>query len=129
LQRNNKAMFGEGLIATLGTTHRRQHKLLNPVISTSNMRELLPTLQLLAHKPTSILMDKLLDDGSHKEIDILPLLSRSALDGVCQGVLGYPSNTLDSVDHDEYTEALWMIRYMMRIIAPSPGCKIIHPVL
>ncbi|KAG0706161.1 cytochrome P450 [Suillus ampliporus] len=117
-----EAMFGEGLITTVGTKDAsligRQRKLLNPVFSTSNMRELLPTLQLLAHKLTSILVAKLPDDGSHKEIDILPLLSRSALDGVCQGVLGYPSNTLDAVEHDEYPEALRMISVMVSKLMP-----------
>ncbi|KAG1775387.1 cytochrome P450 [Suillus placidus] len=103
---NNKAMFGDGLIATIGEQHRKQRKLLNPVFSTSNMREFLPTLQPIAHKLTSIVVSKLPDDGSYKEIDVLPLLSRSALDGVCQAILGYPSNTLETADNDEYTEAL-----------------------
>ncbi|KAG1862542.1 cytochrome P450 [Suillus subalutaceus] len=103
---NNKVMFGDGLIATIGEQHRKQRKLLNPVFSTSNMRELLPTLQHIAHKLTSIVISKLPDDGSYKEIDVLPLLSRSALDGVCQAILGYPSNTLDAGENDEYTEAL-----------------------
>lgn len=103
---NNKAMFGDGLISTIGEQHRKQRKLLNPVFSTSNMRELLPTLQPIAHKLTSIVVSKLPDDGSYKEIDVLPLLSRSALDGVCQAILGYPSNTLDAAENDEYTEAL-----------------------
>ncbi|KAG2150531.1 cytochrome P450 [Suillus clintonianus] len=103
---NNKATFGDGLIATIGEQHRKQRKLLNPVFSTTNMRELLPTLQPIAHKLTSIVASKLPDDGSYKEIDMLPLLSRSALDGVCQAILGYPSNTLDAAENDEYTEAL-----------------------
>ncbi|KAG1751445.1 cytochrome P450, partial [Suillus paluster] len=106
---NNKAMFGEGLIATVGEQHRKQRKLLNPVFSTSNMRELLPTLQPIAHKLTSVLVAKLPDDGSCKEIDMLPWLSRTALDGVCQAILGYPSNTLEAVKDDEYTEALRML--------------------
>ncbi|KIK38713.1 hypothetical protein CY34DRAFT_90524 [Suillus luteus UH-Slu-Lm8-n1] len=105
----NKAMFGEGLIATVGEQHRRQRKLLNPVFSTSNMRALLPTLQPIARKLTSILLAKLPDDGSHKEIDILPWLSRSALDGVCQAILGYPSDTLGATEYDEYPEALQMM--------------------
>lgn len=103
---NNKVMFGDGLISTIGEQHRKQRKLLNPVFSTSNMRELLPTLQSIAHKLTSIVVSKLPDDGSYKEIDMLPLLSRTALDGVCQAILGYPSNTLESAENDEYTEAL-----------------------
>ncbi|KAG1734688.1 cytochrome P450 [Suillus paluster] len=110
---NNKVIFGDGLIATVGEQHRRQRKLLNPVFSTSNMRELLPTLQLLAHKLTSILVAKLPDDGSCTEIDVLPWLSRSALDSVCQAILGHPSNTLEAVENDEYTEALRMISPMV----------------
>lgn len=105
----NKAMFGEGLIATVGEQHRRQRKLLTPVFSTSNMRALLPTLQPIARKLTSILLAKLPNDGSHKEIDILPWLSRSTLDGVCQAILGYPSDTLEAMEHDEYAEALQMM--------------------
>ncbi|KAG1802771.1 cytochrome P450 [Suillus plorans] len=109
---NNKAIFGDGLIATIGEQHRKQRKLLNPVFSTLNMRELLPTLQPIAHKLTSIVASKLPDDGSYKEIDVLPLLSRGALDGVCQAILGYPSNTLDT-GNDEYTEALRKISPMI----------------
>lgn len=51
-------------------------------------------------------------ETAYKEIDVLPLLSRSALDGVCQAILGYPSNTLDT-GNDEYTEALRNIRYVV----------------
>lgn len=112
-----------------GEQHRRQRKLLNPVFSTSNMRALLPTLQPIARKLTSILLAKLPDDGckllnihrysvlihvfetAHKEIDILPWLSRSALDGVCQAILGYPSDTLGATEYDEYPEALQMMGY------------------
>ncbi|KAG2078916.1 cytochrome P450 [Suillus decipiens] len=110
---NNKAIFGDGLIATIGEQHRKQRKLLNPVFSISNMRELLPTLQPIAHKLTSVVMSKLPSDGSYREIDMLPLLSRSALDGVCQAILGYPSNTLEAAENNEYTEALRKIRHRM----------------
>ncbi|KAG2368095.1 cytochrome P450 [Suillus spraguei] len=110
---NNKAIFGDGLIATTGEQHRKQRKLLNPVFSISNMRELLPTLQPIAHKLTSVIMSKLPSDGSYREIDILPLLSRGALDGVCQAILGYPSNTLEATENNEYTEALRKISSMI----------------
>ncbi|KAG2142324.1 cytochrome P450 [Suillus bovinus] len=103
---SNKLVFGEGLISTIGEQHRRQRKLLNPVFSTSNMRRLLPTLHPISDRLTSILASKLPADGSHKEIDVLPWLSRCALDGVCQGILGYPSNTLSAAENDPYPEAL-----------------------
>jgi len=54
---------------------------------------------------------------AYKEIDVLPWLSRSALDGVCQAILGYPSNTLDVMENDEYTEALRMIGYVVAVAA------------
>ena len=52
-------------------------------------------------------------DAAYKEIDMLPWLSRSALDGVCQAILGYPSNTLEAAENDEYTEALRMMGYVV----------------
>ncbi|KAG2137315.1 cytochrome P450 [Suillus cothurnatus] len=103
---SNKLVFGEGLISTIGEQHRRQRKLLNPVFSTSNMRRLLSTLHPISDRLTSILASKLPTDGSHKEIDVLPWLSRCALDGVCQGILGYPSDTLSAAEDDPYAEAL-----------------------
>lgn len=103
---SNKLAFGEGLISTVGEQHRRQRKLLNPVFSTSNMRRLLCILHPISDKLTSTLASKLPTDGSHKEIDVLPWLSRCALDGVCQGILGYPSNTLSAAENDPYAEAL-----------------------
>ncbi|KAG2347625.1 cytochrome P450 [Suillus weaverae] len=122
----NKAIFGEGLIATVGDQHRKQRKQLNPVFSTFNMRESLPTLQPIARKLTSILVAKLPDDGSYKEIDVLPLLSRSALDGVCQAILGYPSNTLEATENDEYPEALRMLGPLIsRFIYFRPSVAII----
>ncbi|KAG1818048.1 cytochrome P450 [Suillus subaureus] len=122
----NKAMFGEGLIATVGEQHRKQRKQFNPVFSTSNTRELLPTLQSIAHKLTSILVAKLPDDGSYKEVDILPWLSRSALDSVCQAIIGYPSNTLEATENDEYPEALRMIGPLIsRFIYFRPSVAIV----
>jgi len=46
------------------------------------------------------------------ELDVLPWLSRSALDCVCEGVLGYHSNALDAGNGNEYTEALRMIGFV-----------------
>ncbi|KAG1824383.1 cytochrome P450 [Suillus subaureus] len=103
---SNKLVFGEGLISTVGEQHRRQRKLLNPVFSTSNMRRLLSILHPISDRLASTLVSKLPADGSHKEIDVLPWLSRCALDGVCQGILGYPSDTLSAAENDPYPEAL-----------------------
>ncbi|KAG1723805.1 cytochrome P450 [Suillus lakei] len=105
---SNKLVFGEGLISTLGEQHRKQRKMLNPVFSTSNMRELLPTIQPISHQLKSILRSNLYAHNS-VELDMLPWLSRSSLDCVCEGVLGYHSAALDTGNENEYTEALRML--------------------
>ncbi|KAG0708663.1 cytochrome P450 [Suillus ampliporus] len=106
---SNKLIFGDGLVGTVGEQHRRQRKLLSPLFSISNMRRLLPTLGPIAERLTSTLTAQLPADGSHKEIDVLPWLSRCALDGICQCILGYPSNSLSAAADDPYVEALMMV--------------------
>ena len=53
--RGNKLIFGEGLISTLSDQHRKQRKILNPVFSLSNMRDLLPTIQPIADELVKVL--------------------------------------------------------------------------
>ncbi|KAG1734665.1 cytochrome P450 [Suillus paluster] len=108
----NKLIFGEGLISTLGQQHRNQRKMLNPVFSTSNMRELLPIIQTISRQLKSIIVSNIPTDMAYTdsvELDVLPWLSRNALDCVCEGVLGYHSGSLDTGNENEYTEALRML--------------------
>ncbi|KAG1725439.1 cytochrome P450 [Suillus lakei] len=58
----------------------------------------------------------LISTVAHKEIDILPRLSRCALDGVCQGILGYPSDTLSAAENDAYPEALRKIGKVLDLV-------------
>ncbi|KAG2347448.1 hypothetical protein BDR05DRAFT_1056921 [Suillus weaverae] len=81
------------------------------------MRHLLCTLYLISDRLTFTLASKFPADGSHKVIDVLPWLSYCALDGVCQGILGYPSNTLSAAESDR-----------MRKIGPLIG-KLVKRVL
>lgn len=113
----NKLIFGDGLISTLGEQHRKQRKMLNPVFSTSNMRELLPIIQTISRQLKSALVSNLSACSEHDhagrresvELDVLPWLSRSSLDCICEGVLGYHSAALDTGNEDEYTDALRML--------------------
>jgi cytochrome P450 len=112
----NKLIFGDGLISTLGEQHRKQRKMLNPVFSASNMRELLSVIQTISHQLKSTLVSKIsacseYDHARRREsieFDVLPWLSRSSLDCICEGVLGYHSAALDG-NEDEYTDALRML--------------------
>ncbi|KAG2121145.1 cytochrome P450 [Suillus cothurnatus] len=105
---SNKLVFGDGLISTLGEQHRKQRKMLNPAFSISNMRELLPIIQTISHQLKSILMSNL-PTNHPVELDVLPWLSRSSLDCICEGILGYHSAALDTGNDNEYTEALRML--------------------
>ncbi|KAG2352079.1 cytochrome P450 [Suillus spraguei] len=105
---SNKLVFGDGLISTRGEQHRKQRKMLNPVFSISNMRELLPIIQTISHQLKSIFVSDL-PIHLPVELDVLPWLSRSSLDCICEGVLGYHSAALDAGNESEYTEALRML--------------------
>jgi len=52
-----------GSILHEGEQHRKQRKILNPVFSLANMRELLPVIQPIASKMRSVLLSQLPDDG------------------------------------------------------------------
>lgn len=56
-------MFGEGLIGTLGDQHKKQRKMLNPVFSVSNMRDLLPVIQPIADQMAAIFTQQIPGDG------------------------------------------------------------------
>lgn len=100
----NKLIFGEGLISTLGEQHRKQRKMLNPVFSLANMRDLLPTIQPIADQLCDLLVSKI--TAGEQEIDIVPWTSRGALEYICQAALGYTFDALNPEKTSEYAEAL-----------------------
>lgn len=128
----NRLIFGEGLISTLGEQHRKQRKMLNPVFSMGNMRDLLPTIQPIASQLCAVITSQLPSNGGKysmftfviwaltplwyasdpKEIDLLPLISRGALEYVAQAVLGYSFGALDSSETVEYAEAIRSFTYV-----------------
>lgn len=46
-----------------------------------------------------------------KEIDVLPLMSRGALEYIGQAALGHSFNALDTTRHDGYTAAVRNLGY------------------
>ncbi|KAI0296492.1 cytochrome P450 [Multifurca ochricompacta] len=102
----NKLIFGEGLISTLGEQHKKQRKMLNPVFSLANMRELLPVIQPIAFKMRSVLLSQLPTDGGSQEIDVLPWMSRGTLEYISQAGLGYTFNALEPIRSHSFAEAV-----------------------
>ncbi|KAJ3514910.1 hypothetical protein NLJ89_g2096 [Agrocybe chaxingu] len=110
---NNRIIFGEGLLTTLGEKHQRQRKMLNPVFSIAHLREmgepeLQPSVHPPADPPTQVsifyqvghkLRDTLvkMTASGPKEIDILGWNTRLALELIGQSGLGW---TFDSMEEN-----------------------------
>ncbi|EMD39638.1 hypothetical protein CERSUDRAFT_111948 [Gelatoporia subvermispora B] len=102
----NKLIFGEGLISTLGDQHRKQRKMLTPVFSLANMRDLLPVIQPIADKMRDVLLGLIPPGEDPHEIDLVPWMSRGTLEYVCQANLGYTFHALEPDKTNEYAKAV-----------------------
>ncbi|KAF9475405.1 cytochrome P450 [Pholiota conissans] len=94
-----KVIFGPSLLATYGDVHRKQRKMLNPVFSIKNLREMTPTFYNVINKLHDAFAVKV--KSGPQEIDVLSWMSRAALELVGQSGLGYSFDSLeeDSVPH------------------------------
>ncbi|KAL5492757.1 hypothetical protein ACEPAI_4204 [Sanghuangporus weigelae] len=100
---------GTSLLSTLDH-HRRQRKILNPVFSMKHMRNLIPMFYPIAYDLRDIL-SKPVTDGP-REIDLMSLLSRAALEYIGQAGFGYTFNALHdekSSEYGKYTEKLFLL--------------------
>ncbi|KAJ7881775.1 cytochrome P450 [Mycena olivaceomarginata] len=105
----NRIIFGPGLVSTTGVIHKRQRKLVNPIFSPSNLRELVPTFRSVAERLTDVLANECRARGDSRGrtvIDMSEWMSRAALEAVGQTVLGYSFDPLDSPVNNPYTRAI-----------------------
>ncbi|KAF8193953.1 cytochrome P450 [Mycena galopus ATCC 62051] len=102
----NRVIFGPGLVSTTGDIHKRQRKLVNPIFSPSNLRELVPAFQSVAERLTDVLMTECRAGGGGSRVDMSEWMSRAALEAVGQTVLGYSFDPLDSPVNNPYTHAI-----------------------
>ncbi|KAH9952184.1 cytochrome P450 monooxygenase [Amylocystis lapponica] len=82
-----RSLFGPGMLSSMGEQHRRQRKLLNPIFSARHLRSLLPVFFEVAHSLRDALMCKV--DTRPREIDMAVWMSRTSLDLIGRGGLGY----------------------------------------
>ncbi|KAJ2915637.1 hypothetical protein MD484_g4757, partial [Candolleomyces efflorescens] len=101
--RVNKAVFGLGLLSTLGDQHRKQRKMLNPVFSIAHMRDMVPIFYEVVHRLENSLSKQVAN--GEKEIDILSWTTRTALELIGQSGLGYSFDSLeeDAPEHPFFT--------------------------
>ncbi|KAI0044071.1 cytochrome P450 [Auriscalpium vulgare] len=101
----NNSVFGPGLLGTMGSHHRKQRKLLNPVFSIKHMRSMLPIFSSITNQLREVLKAKVAE-GS-QELDLVEWFGRLALELVSQGGMGYTFNSLDPHDNaNEFGHAI-----------------------
>jgi len=100
----NKLFFGDGLLSSLGEKHRHQRKMLNPVFHTNHMRYMIPIFYRITHKLRTTLTKQLIQGT--KEIDILSYMTRTALELVGQGGLGWSFDKLEDDTPNKFAEDL-----------------------
>jgi len=100
-----RMMFGPGLFATVGDTHRKQRKLMNPAFSVNHMRRILPVFHSLTSQLVGIMRKEV--EQELQEVDMTVYLGRLALELISQAGLGYSFGALEGKDKDnEYGIAL-----------------------
>ncbi|KAI9453265.1 cytochrome P450 [Lactarius psammicola] len=99
----NMQAFGPSLVATTGTHHRRQRKLLNPAFNVNHMRNMTP----IFHRVTKQLHENLrsIVSSGPEEVNVADWMGKLALELIGQAGLGYSFGTLEGRD-DEFYSAL-----------------------
>ncbi|THH10431.1 hypothetical protein EW145_g1337 [Phellinidium pouzarii] len=126
---NNKIIFGEGLVATVGELHKKQRKMVNPVFSLHRLRSLTPAFYNVAHRLqksiSSVITERKRSKTSgpgnvlpENNIDMAEWLARATLESIGQAGLGYSFDPLDSPSNNPYTRTVRMLIPTMFRIAP-----------
>ncbi|KNZ74707.1 Cytochrome P450 4F12 [Termitomyces sp. J132] len=104
----NKAIFGPGLVATIGDHHKKQRKIVNPVFSVTQLRQLTPIIYEVADKVCVLDREatRCEEETGRSVLDMSEWMSRVALETVGQTILGYSFDPLDSPATNPYTAAV-----------------------
>ncbi|KAI0648471.1 cytochrome P450 [Trametes meyenii] len=95
---------GPGLLATLGDQHRKQRKMLNPLFSAKNLRDMTPLFHDVIHRLEDAIASRVADGAL--ELDVLGWMGRTALELIGQGGLGYSFDPLTEDVADEFADAI-----------------------
>ncbi|KAI0653685.1 cytochrome P450 [Cubamyces menziesii] len=96
--------FGPGLLSTVGDTHRKQRKLINPVFSSKNLQRLTPVFYEVVGRLTQGI-GALVKTGT-AEVDMADFFGRTALELVGQAAVGHSFDPLTEIKHNPYSDAL-----------------------
>ncbi|VDB84019.1 unnamed protein product [Peniophora sp. CBMAI 1063] len=108
----HRYLMGPGLLATNGSAHRRQRKILNPAFSISQIRGLAPLMREISVQLRDLIIDDVTSgvqvgsqESKLQEIDIAEWLGRAALDFVGRCGFGHDFHALQG-DADTYVHAV-----------------------
>ncbi|KAJ7596328.1 cytochrome P450 [Mycena floridula] len=101
----NKVIFGPGLVATTGETHKRQRRIVNPIFSSKELKALVPVLYDISEKLGDVISREI-GDAPGAVLDMSEWMSRVALETIGQGVLGHSFDPLDSPQNNPYSAAI-----------------------
>ncbi|RPD55983.1 cytochrome P450 [Lentinus tigrinus ALCF2SS1-6] len=101
---STRLLLGAGILGVLGEAHKRQRKMLTPVFSENNLRNLTPVFYEVADRLVNGISRRI--TGGATDLDMLDWMGRAALEIFGQAGLGYSFDPLTSDDaSDAYTLA------------------------
>ncbi|KAK7696401.1 hypothetical protein QCA50_001055 [Cerrena zonata] len=109
----NRIFFGDGLLSSLGDVHRHQRKILNPVFNINHMRYMTPIFYQVTHKLRDAIVKQV--KTGDQEIDMLNWMTRTALELVGQGGLGW---SFDSLEEPGLNPLAELIKSLVPTVAP-----------
>ncbi|KAH9478197.1 Cytochrome P450 monooxygenase 81 [Psilocybe cubensis] len=82
----NSLLFGPGLLATVGSQHKKQRKMLGPAFSVKHLRVMTPMFVSIARELESHLSS--IAQSTPQEVDVIGWLTRFALEAIGRGGMG-----------------------------------------
>ncbi|RXW23123.1 hypothetical protein EST38_g2750 [Candolleomyces aberdarensis] len=95
----SKVVFGEGLLSTLGDTHRKQRKIMNPVFSPAHMRTMTSQFFDITQKLRDVFIRK--TSEGPQEIEVMSWLTRTSFEIIAQCGFGTSFDKITD-DHSEH---------------------------
>ncbi|PPR03310.1 hypothetical protein CVT26_007784 [Gymnopilus dilepis] len=87
-----EVLFGGGILSAFGSEHRRQRKMLSPLFSNAQVREMVPIFYEVASKVRNVFVQQA--QNGPQEIDVLSWVNRIALELIGQCGFGYSFDPL-----------------------------------
>lgn len=124
----NRVLLGNGLLATLGSLHKKQRRVLNPVFSAKHMRELVNIFLPISRKLCSSVTSQLRSVPT--EVDMYMWTSRGALEFIAQGGLGTSLDTLKVGEISDYTKLVKeMVPIVSRLHVAMQILPLVYPIV